>query len=114
MAFNHNAYKLASNQVAKALETLSLLSDAPAIISQHKFSLEIKQAKWQAGKYRDTTLEIKKIVASDAHISVHFYSTSIVRATDKLRHHCVCGIWHLNEDGKIDRVWAVVTPLYKE
>lgn len=74
----------------------------------------VRQAKWQAENYTNTTLEIKKIAASDAHISVHFYSTSIVKATNELRHPCVCGIWHLNKDGKIDRVWAVVTPLYQE
>lgn len=73
----------------------------------------VKQAKTQAETYRDTTFEIKKIVvSSDNHISVHFYSTSIVKATGELRHRCVCGIWHLNRENKIDRVWAVVTPYY--
>ncbi|ABS76692.1 nuclear transport factor 2 family protein [Coxiella burnetii] len=73
----------------------------------------VRQAKWKSETYKDTTFEIKKIVASDDdHISVHFYSTSIVKETGELRHRCVCGIWHLNEEGKIDRVWAVVTPYY--
>lgn len=75
----------------------------------------VKQAKKQAETYRDTTFEIKKIVATDDnYISVHFYSTSIVKATGELRHRCVCGIWHLNIENKIDRVWAVVTPYYSE
>lgn len=72
-------------------------------------------AQWQADTYRDTTFEIKKIVAgSDNHISVHFYSTSIVKATGELRHRQVCGIWRLNAKNQIDRVWAVVTPYYEE
>jgi len=75
----------------------------------------VKQAKKQAEAYRDTTFEIKKIVATDDnHISVHFYSTFIVKATGELRHRCVCGIWHLNIENKIDRAWAVVTPYYSE
>lgn len=73
----------------------------------------VKQAKWQKDSYKDTTFEIKKIVAgADNHISVHFYSTSIEKKTGELRHRCVCGIWHLNENNQIDRVWAVVTPYY--
>ena len=74
-----------------------------------------RQAKWQAETYEDTTFEIKKITASNGnHIAVHFYSTSIVKQTGELRHRCVCGIWHLNEENKIDRVWAVVTPYYSD
>lgn len=73
----------------------------------------LKQAKWQQENYRDTTFDIKKIVASEGNcISVHFYSTSIEKKTGELRHRCVCGIWHLNKENKIDKVWAVVTPYY--
>ena len=73
----------------------------------------VRQAKWQAENYKDTTIEIKKIVASDDnHISVNFYSSSIIKKTGELRHRCVCGIWRLNENNKINRVWAVVTPYY--
>lgn len=72
------------------------------------------QAKKQKEEYRDTTLEIKKIVAGEnQHISVNFYSSSIVNKTGETRHRMVCGIWHLNSENKIDRVWAVVTPHYK-
>ena len=73
----------------------------------------VQQAKWQAENYKDTTIEIKKIVASsDNHISVNFYSSSIVKETGELRHRSVCGIWRLNENNNINRVWAVVTPYY--
>lgn len=73
----------------------------------------VKQAKWQKDNYQNTTIDIKKIVAGiDNHISVSFYSSSIYKKTGELRHRCVCGIWRLNQDNKIDRVWAVVTPYY--
>lgn len=72
----------------------------------------LEQAKWQKENATDTTLEIKKLVVSDDYVSVHFYSTSIVKSTGELRHRSVCGIWHLNQNGQIDRVWAVVTPYY--
>ncbi len=71
------------------------------------------QAQKQKEEYRDTTLEIKKIVIGDnQHISVNFYSSSIVCGTGEKRHRMVCGIWHLNSENKIDRVWAVVVPHY--
>ncbi|OGO94873.1 MAG: hypothetical protein A3F10_05555 [Coxiella sp. RIFCSPHIGHO2_12_FULL_42_15] len=73
----------------------------------------VKQAKWQKNNYQNTTIDIKKIVAGvDNHISVNFYSSSIYKKTGELRHRCVCGIWRLNQENKIDRVWAVVTPYY--
>jgi hypothetical protein len=72
----------------------------------------VKQATWQKENYKDTTIDIKKIVASDNYISVNFYSTSIDKKTGALRHRCVCGIWRLNKENKINRVWAVVTPYY--
>ncbi len=31
-----------------------------------------------------------------------------------MKHRCVCGIWRLNKENKIDRVWAVVTPYYSQ
>jgi len=72
-------------------------------------------ARIQAEVYRDTTFEIKKLVAGEGnHLSVHFYSTSIVKATGQLRHRQVCGIWRLNNESQIDRVWAVVTPFYED
>lgn len=73
----------------------------------------MKQAKWQKENYKDTTININKLVLTEDHyISVHFYSTSIEKCTEEIKHHCVCGIWHLNKENKIDRVWAVVTPYY--
>ncbi len=75
----------------------------------------VDQAKFQKDNYRDTTFEARKIVAGEGNtISVHFYSTSIDIRTNELRHRCVCGIWRLNAENKIDRVWAVVTPFYPE
>jgi hypothetical protein len=75
----------------------------------------LKQAKWQQENYKDTSIDIKKLVASGTdYISVHFYSTSIEKRTGERKHRCVCGIWHLNKENKIDRVWAVVTPYYPQ
>ena len=72
-----------------------------------------KQALWQKENYRDTTIDIKKVVTGEGnYISVHFYSTSIAKRTGELRHRCVCGIWRLNKENQINRVWAVVTPYY--
>jgi hypothetical protein len=73
-----------------------------------------QQSRFQKENYKDTTFKIKKLVASDNTISVHFYSSSIDKRTDELKHRCVCGIWHLDNDNKIDRVSAVVTPFYPE
>lgn len=78
-----------------------------------KYDDLIKQAIWQKENYTNTLLEIIKIVEGlDNHISVYFYSSSMDKKTRELRHRCVCGIWHLNRDKKIDRAWAVVTPYY--
>ena len=73
----------------------------------------VEQSQFQKENYSDTTFELKKLVASDNYISVHFYSTSLFKQTGEKRHRCVCGIWRLNKDKKIDRVWAVVTPYYE-
>lgn len=73
----------------------------------------LQQAKRQKEECTSITLDIKKIVHSDDHhISVNFYSSSIDKKTEEKRHRWVCGIWHLNQENKIDRVWAVVTPYY--
>jgi len=72
-----------------------------------------EQAILQRDNYKDTTIDIKKIVTSrDNHISVNFYSSSIYKKTGELRHRCLSGIWALNGENKINRVWAVVTPYY--
>ncbi|GEM_PF-2931918 len=78
-----------------------------------KYSDLVNQAIRQKENYEKTTFEIRKIVESlDNHISVYFYSSSIDKRTGELRHRYVCGIWRLNKDKQIDRVWAVVTPYY--
>lgn len=74
----------------------------------------LKQAKWQKENYKNTTIDIKKIVGEGKYISVTFYSSSIDKKTGELRHRYVCGIWGLNHDNKINRVWAVVTPYYSD
>lgn len=76
-----------------------------------KYSDLVKQAIWQKENYEKTTFEIRKIIESlNNHISVYFYSSSIDKRTHELKHRYVCGIWRLNKDQQIDRVWAVVTP----
>ena len=71
----------------------------------------VEQAALHKAHYRDTTLDIQKIVPGEKnHISVNFYSSSVNRKTGKTRYRYVCGIWRLNTENKIDRVWAVVTP----
>ncbi len=95
-------------------ETISVCDDNKQPI-EFKMNYEdlARVAVWQKENYKDTTFEIKKLVASDGnYISVHFYSTSIEKQTGELRHRCVCGIWRLNKENKINQVWAVVTPYY--
>ena len=78
-----------------------------------KYSDLVNQATWQKENYGNTTFEIRNIVEGlDNHISVYFYSSSVDKKTGELRHRYVCGIWHLNQNKQIDRVWAVVTPYY--
>ena len=73
----------------------------------------VNHAQWYKENYKNITLDIKKIVTTqDNHISVYFYSSSIDKKTDELKHRWVCGIWRLNKENKISRVWAVVTPYY--
>ena len=95
-------------------ETISVCdkNNQPIEITMHYDDI-VKQAQWQKENYQNTKIDIKKIVAGDDnHISVNFYSSSIDKKTGELRHRCVCGIWRLNQDNKINRVWAVVTPYY--
>jgi hypothetical protein len=95
-------------------ETISVTDDEKQPIELHMTYDDLKtQAKWQQDHYKETTIDIKKIVSSEKkYISVHFYSTSVEIHTGQLRHRCVSGIWQLNLEGKINRVWAVVTPYY--
>jgi len=95
-------------------ETISVCDENKNLLEiKMKYDDLLKQATWQKENYENTTFEIRKIVGElDNHISVLFCSTSIHKKTGELRHRCVCGIWRLNRDKKIDRVWAVVTPYY--
>ena len=38
----------------------------------------------------------------DNYLSEHFLSTSIIKESGELRNRCVCGMWHLNDENKID------------
>ena len=96
-------------------ETISLSDDHKQPIEINMDYVHLKeQAKLQKDNYQDTTIDYKAIVPGENnHISVYFHSTSIVKKTGELQHRCVCGIWRLNENQQIDRVWAVVTPYYE-
>lgn len=72
-----------------------------------------QQAIWHQEKYYNTTVDFKKIIGNECHIAVNFQATSIYKPTDELQHRCAAGIWQLNEENKIDRAWAVVTPYYQ-
>lgn len=100
---------------AKDFEETIMVSDEnkqPVELSMNYQELA-SQAKWQKENYKNTTIDIKKIVGGEGnHISVNFYSTSLDKKTNELRHRCVCGIWRFNQENKINRVWAVVTPYY--
>ena len=95
-------------------ETISVSDDDKNPIElKMRYDDLFDQAKWQKENYKNTTFQVIKLVASGAdYISVHFYSSSIEKSTGEIKHRCVCGIWHLNKENKIDRVWAVVTPYY--
>jgi hypothetical protein len=95
-------------------ETISVSDDDKNPIElKMRYDDLFDQAKWQKENYKNTTFQMIKLVASGAdYISVHFYSSSIEKNTGEIKHRYVCGIWHLNKENKIDRVWAVVTPYY--
>lgn len=96
-------------------ETISICDENknPAEINMNYDDLK-KHAIWQKENYANTTLEIRKIAEGlDNHMSVYFYSSSMDKKTEKLKHRYVCGIWRLNQANQINRVWAVVTPYYK-
>ncbi|MDF1794898.1 MAG: hypothetical protein P1U63_00015 [Coxiellaceae bacterium] len=69
----------------------------------------IQRSRFKKENYKNTTLDIKRFVACKNTITVYFYSNSIDKSTDELIQRRVCGIWQLDEDNKIDKVWAVAT-----
>ena len=74
----------------------------------------LKEAHRYKDEFQDVTLTIKKmVIGNENHLSVNFYSSATEKKSAELKHRCVCGIWHFNNSGKIDRVWAVVTPYYQ-
>jgi hypothetical protein len=97
-------------------EMISVADDKKKpIVSNLGYEDLVRFAHSYKENYQDVTIDIKKITSSDdQHISAYFYSSSVEKKTQELRHRWVCGIWHLNDHHKIDRVWAVVTPYYPE
>lgn len=108
---SHNIEKVDQYYAKTFTETIDTTNEKkePVTLSLNYQGI-VKQVHFQKENYRDTTFEIRKLVANDNYISVHFYSSSIDKRTNELKHRCVCGIWRLNSYHKIDRVWAVVTP----
>ena len=111
---SHDISRLSDFYAKDFEETIGMTNDNQEPVELHmNYDYMVKQAKLHKENYRDTTIDIKKIVAgANNHISVNFYSSSIDRKTGVLRYRYVCGIWRLNAENKIDRVWAVVTPYY--
>ena len=113
---SHNISRLSDFYAKDFEETIGMTDEHQKPFEFHAdYNYMFEQAQLHKDNYKDTTIDIKKIVAgADNHISVNFYSSSIERKTGELRYRYVCGIWHLNHENKIDRVWAVVTPFYSE
>jgi hypothetical protein len=111
----HNLNKFEDYYTKDFEEMISTCDDNknPVEISM-KYDDLLKQAIWQKENYTHITFDIRKITESlDNNLSVYFYSSSIDKKTQELRHRYVCGIWHLNPHNQIDLVWAVVTPYYQ-
>ena len=82
----------------------------PVSVHEMNYEYMVEQAALHKENFRDTTLDIKKLISEDnQHIAIYFYSTSIEKKSGKLRYRHVSGIWRLNAENKIDRVWATVT-----
>jgi mannosyltransferase OCH1-like enzyme len=110
----HNLNKFEDYYAKDFEEMISTCNDNknPVEISM-KYDDLIQQAIWQKENYKNTILDIRKITEIlESHLPVYFYSSSVDKKTNAIRHRYVCGIWRLNRDKKIDRVWAVVTPYY--
>lgn len=112
---SHDIGKLDEYYAKDFEETISVSDENKEPIElRMNYSDIAKAAAWQKENYKDTQIDIHKVVAGVGnYISVCFYSTSIEKKSGEIRHRCVCGIWRLNQENKIDRVWAVVTPFYR-
>lgn len=94
----------------ESIQTWDEVQQKP-VESHMDYSYMVEQAVLHQENEKDTTLNIKKaVIGENKHISINFYSSSVNRKTGKTRYRYVCGIWRLNAENKIDRVWAVVTP----
>ena len=112
---SHDITRLPDFYAQNFEETIVCWDEQQKPVEMHMdYQYMIEQAALHKENYRDTVIDIKKIVGGENnHISVNFYSSSIDRKTNQLRYRYVSGIWRLNAENKIDRVWAVVTPFYE-
>lgn len=100
---------------AKNFEETIMVSDENKQPTTLRMNYEelLSAAIQQKENYKNTTIEVIKCISGEDNcICVNFYSSSLDVHTGELRHRSVCGIWHLNANHQIDRVWAVVTPHY--
>lgn len=73
-----------------------------------------QQALWQKSHYKNLKFDFKEIVLSQDEkvISALFWSQSTCVKTGETRNFRVMGMWMLNDEKKINKVCAVMTPYY--
>jgi hypothetical protein len=78
------------------------------------FSDVVKQAAWQKDNCHNIQFDFKSIFsdATGKKISIYFYSQTQSHETGEVRHYRVSGEYHLNDAGKIAKVFAVMLPFY--
>ena len=108
---SHDIEKLDQFYAKDFHESIATTDDHLAPVeNQMNYEYMVEQAALHKRNFRDTTLDIKKLIANDKkHIAIYFYSSAIEIKTGKKRYRYVSGIWRLNAENKIDRVWATVT-----
>lgn len=74
----------------------------------------VKQAAWQKETYHNIHFDFKSVFADKdgKKVSIYFYSQTQSRETGEVRHYRVSGEYHLNDAGKIEKVFAVMLPFY--
>ena len=89
-----NAVEKMDHYYAKSfVETIDTTdSDNTLITLSLDYQGILEQALFQKKNFKNTTFEIKKLIACGSTISVHFYSSSVNKRTNELKHQCVCGI----------------------
>jgi len=100
---------------AKEVEATMCVSDDnknPLDVTLH-YDDVVKRAKWQQEHFEELVFDFKVIVAGeDQHISAIYYLSATEKKTGEKKQFRVSGIWQLNQDNKIKRVWAVLAPFY--